>query len=171
MGKKTHCRFQGSIFNILEYCSVLLKCIFTVILSEICGTRRKVSAEITSFKLALQIEEFHCWNWEIVLNIFCRDCGSLLRPLLWVWRVCFQVWICEDCCAGQGRGWWLVPIINSCLGWWKNRMNNLIVFKCFPSLSPFRNLGNSCSHKYGFYVSNYPERISVQRQLFMFEDT
>lgn len=35
---------------------------------------------LTSFKLALQIEEFHYWNWELMLSIFCRNCGSLLRP-------------------------------------------------------------------------------------------
>lgn len=71
---------------------------------------------LTSFKLALQIEEFHYWNWELMFNIFCRICGSLLRPFFWVWRACFQVWICKNCCAGQGHGWWIVPIISSCLG-------------------------------------------------------
>lgn len=71
---------------------------------------------LTSFKLALQIEEFHYWNWELMLNIFCRICGSLLRPFFWVWRACFQVWIGKNCYAGQGHGWWIVPIINSCLG-------------------------------------------------------
>lgn len=71
---------------------------------------------LTSFKLALQIEDFHYWNWELMLNIFCRICGSLLRPFFWVWRGCFHVCVCRNCCAGQGHGWWLVPIINSCLG-------------------------------------------------------
>lgn len=123
---------------------------------------------LNSFKVALQIEEFHYWNWELMLSIFCRNCGSLLRPFLWVWRVCFQVWICKNCCAGQGCGWWLVPILNSCLREMKEQDGHIWLFSnFFPSFSPVRSLGNSCS----FYVSNCPERISVQRQLFIFKKT
>lgn len=116
---------------------------------------------LTSFKLALQIEDFHYWNWELMLNIFCRICGSLLRPFFWVWRGCFHVCVCRNCCAGQGHGWWLVPIINSCLGEMEEQDENIWLFS-----SVFQD-----SYQSGTWGALVLTNVaSIQRQLFMFED-
>lgn len=94
---------------------------------------------------------------EQTLGVFCKNCDSLLRPLLWVWS---EVWICKNCCAGQATCSHKYLLRRDARTGW-GYMN---IFKCFPSFRPVRNSGSSWA-KCGFYIFYYPDWISIQRQL------
>lgn len=65
---------------------------------------------LTSFKLALQIEEFHYWNWELMFIIFCRICGSLLRPFFLGMESLFPRLYLQELLCWSGP--WLVTCVH-----------------------------------------------------------